>query len=248
MDVKGVFFDLYGTLMVYGDMDAAWGAWYDAFHRYLSPYGVTEEQLSACIEGFYEWELPPDDGGRLTMFERRVDLLCRERLGIEVGESDVKDMAAQEIESWSEHVWPDPEAYDVLSTLGRAKALALVSNFDHPPHIHSLLRELDYRRFFETVVISGDVGVQKPDPRIMYIALDALGLRPEETVYIGDSAEDMEAAHAAGMRRILIRRESSASPSGTERVYIPYSPKTPNSAGDIPVVARLSELPGILVG
>jgi hypothetical protein len=28
--VKGVFFDLYGTLLIYGDMERAWSAWFEA--------------------------------------------------------------------------------------------------------------------------------------------------------------------------------------------------------------------------
>ena len=48
---------------------------------------------------------------------------------------------------------------------GRYK-LALISNFDHPPHVHRLLDELALRPFFDAVVVSGDVGVKKPDPAI----------------------------------------------------------------------------------
>ena len=33
MKTKGVLFDLYGTLIVYGDMEKAWNAWYDVIYE-----------------------------------------------------------------------------------------------------------------------------------------------------------------------------------------------------------------------
>lgn len=52
----------------------------------------------------------------------------------------------------------------------------------------------------ECVIDSGEVGVQKPDPRIFKIALDALGLPPERVWYVGDMPGiDVVGARAAGL-------------------------------------------------
>ena len=40
---------------------------------------------------------------------------------------------------------------------------------------------------FDTVVISGEVGVKKPDPAIFRIALDQTGLQPQDVAFVGDS-------------------------------------------------------------
>ena len=57
----------------------------------------------------------------------------------------------------------------------------------------------------ECVIDSGEVGVLKPDPRIFAIALDALGLRPDQAWYVGDMpAIDVIGARAAGIRPLVI--------------------------------------------
>lgn len=53
---------------------------------------------------------------------------------------------------------------------------------------------------FEVVVTDDDVHAAKPDPGGLLAAAEALGIRPEQTVYIGDSTVDMKAGRNAGMR------------------------------------------------
>jgi HAD superfamily hydrolase (TIGR01509 family) len=54
---------------------------------------------------------------------------------------------------------------------------------------------------FEVVVTSQGCGFAKPDPRILHVALDALGACPGQSLYVGDDpATDGGAAAAAGMR------------------------------------------------
>ncbi len=86
--------------------------------------------------------------------------------------------------------------------------LALVSNFDHPPHVRKVLQSTGLAPFFDVVVISGDVGVKKPDPRIFDPALKRCQLRPNQVVYVGDSLEDFQGATAAKLTPIIIRRYS----------------------------------------
>ncbi|HEX6311627.1 MAG TPA: HAD-IA family hydrolase [Acidimicrobiia bacterium] len=55
------------------------------------------------------------------------------------------------------------------------------------------------------VLDSTVVGVAKPDPRIFELALDALGLRPDQAIYVGDTpAGDVVGARAAGIRPVLV--------------------------------------------
>lgn len=55
------------------------------------------------------------------------------------------------------------------------------------------------------LIDSGQVGVEKPDPRIFEIALDSLDLPPEEIWYVGDTpAFDVVGARRAGLRPILM--------------------------------------------
>lgn len=55
-------------------------------------------------------------------------------------------------------------------------------------------------KIFDTIVISEAVGAWKPDPRIFEAALERLGAKPEEAMYIGDHLKnDIGGAQAAGI-------------------------------------------------
>lgn len=59
------------------------------------------------------------------------------------------------------------------------------------------------RKYCDLVLVSGDVGVHKPDSEIFKIAADRLGLKPEECVYVGDHPiNDIQGALSAGMSAI----------------------------------------------
>jgi pyrophosphatase PpaX len=53
---------------------------------------------------------------------------------------------------------------------------------------------------FDVVVTDDDVHAAKPDPGGLLAAADALGIAPEQAVYVGDSTVDMHAGRNAGMR------------------------------------------------
>ena len=63
---------------------------------------------------------------------------------------------------------------------------------------------LDY---FDEVLVSGDLELRKPDPRLFELLLERLGANTDSTVLVGDrSATDIAGANAAGIRSIQIRR------------------------------------------
>jgi putative hydrolase of the HAD superfamily len=98
---------------------------------------------------------------------------------------------------------------DVKSTLERLRdagmPMGIVSNFEE--WLERLLDRLGVTGFFETRVISGVEGIEKPDPRIFRIALERAGVEPADGVYVGDNpAFDTEPAEALGMLGVLIDR------------------------------------------
>ena len=59
------------------------------------------------------------------------------------------------------------------------------------------------RKYCDIVVVSGDVGVHKPDPKLFIYTADKLGLRTDECVYVGDHpVNDIQGALSAGMKAI----------------------------------------------
>lgn len=104
------------------------------------------------------------------------------------------------------HLWSvmDPETPAVLKRLrGAGLRLGVVSNSDG--RVEEALRDARIEEYFDVVIDSQAVGFEKPDPRIFDAALDQLGLRPGEVVYIGDIYEvDVVGARRAGLDVILL--------------------------------------------
>ncbi|HSK89941.1 MAG TPA: HAD family phosphatase [Euzebyales bacterium] len=97
---------------------------------------------------------------------------------------------------------------DVVTLLGelreRPVRLYALSNFSG-----ELFRQVsprfEFLTWFDGLLISGDEGVIKPDPRIYGLLLERYGLTAERTVFIDDRAENVEAARAAGLVGIHFR-------------------------------------------
>lgn len=71
--------------------------------------------------------------------------------------------------------------------------------------------------YFQVVVTSEACGFAKPDPRILGVALEALGLRPSQALYVGDDPRtDAGAASAAGVPFLWMDRGASV-PRGVRR-------------------------------
>ena len=65
--------------------------------------------------------------------------------------------------------------------------------------VRALLAEIGLDELLEVVVTSTDVGVAKPDPRGILLALERLGIPPADALFVGDADVDEQAAEAAGV-------------------------------------------------
>jgi putative hydrolase of the HAD superfamily len=92
----------------------------------------------------------------------------------------------------------------VLAALrARGLQLAVVSNADG--RVAAALAASGLDRHFTAIVDSHVVGVEKPDPRIFRLALDACGVAASEALFVGDIYEiDVVGARNAGMDAVLI--------------------------------------------
>jgi putative hydrolase of the HAD superfamily len=102
---------------------------------------------------------------------------------------------------WS---WPDPAATEVFGTLKNlGYRLGVISNSDGS--IASSMKKLGFEPFFDCMIDSHVVGVEKPESRIFEIALQLLGLPAERCAYVGDNYDrDVIGARRAGLVPILI--------------------------------------------
>jgi putative hydrolase of the HAD superfamily len=100
-----------------------------------------------------------------------------------------------------------PAAATTLGTLrARGYRLGVLSNWDH--RLHQVLAETGLARWFEHVLISSELGAEKPDPEIFHAAAARFAAAPAQCLHIGDSIRhDREGAHAAGWSAVIVRRE-----------------------------------------
>lgn len=84
----------------------------------------------------------------------------------------------------------------------------------------------------EVTLLSGDVGLAKPDPAIFRLALQMAGCEPSEAVMVGDRPDnDIAPARKLGMGTVRVRRG----------LHADYDPRTSDEEADL-TVASLSEL------
>jgi putative hydrolase of the HAD superfamily len=105
-----------------------------------------------------------------------------------------------------------PEVATVLNELEQEYRLVLVTN-----GLGELQREkvaaVRLERWFERIIVSGEVGSWKPDPAIFHRALDLAEAQPLETVMLGDSLQrDIQGAGALGIRTVWVRRYAHLKP------------------------------------
>jgi putative hydrolase of the HAD superfamily len=119
---------------------------------------------------------------------------------------------------------------DALYALDRLEAagirLAVLSNWD--VSIHDALRRLGIARRFAAVVVSAEIGAEKPSREAFAAVASALGVVPHRILHVGDDPErDVDGALAAGFWALLVQRDG-------------------RPAARRPRVATLAELPALL--
>lgn len=95
-----------------------------------------------------------------------------------------------------------PGTREILNTISRRYRIGVISNADGK--IAAVLERCGIADCFRSITDSGLVGHEKPHPAIFQAALQELGARPEESLYVGDVySVDYVGATQAGMQAML---------------------------------------------
>lgn len=102
-----------------------------------------------------------------------------------------------------------PEVREELDILRGNYKLGIVAN--QSEGLEKRLCKYGIREYFDIIVSSYDVGIEKPDPAIFRLAIEQSGCSPEETVMVGDRIDnDIVPAKKAGMRTVRIVKGTAA--------------------------------------
>ena len=96
-----------------------------------------------------------------------------------------------------------PKTIEMLGRLQGSYRLGLLSNFTHGPAVEGLLDRLGLTPFFETILVSGEIGYRKPHPLVFEMLVKNLGVEKHQILYVGDSLDpDVLGATQSGLRPV----------------------------------------------
>ncbi|MBN1647190.1 MAG: HAD family hydrolase [Spirochaetales bacterium] len=207
---KAILFDLFGTLFIYSDEKTAWDQWISFLWKNMSDFGLRldKKEFEAHFADYFNIRIDTDLAHKkqLTRHEKRLVQTCR-TLAVSMPLDEIKKMAIGSLRAWTSDFTLENGTADLLYSLGQTRKIALVSNFDHAPFVHELLAENGLHNCFDVITVSGEIDIDKPDPRIFRHTLGLLGMEPAQVVHIGDEPEaDIKGAEAAGITPVLIDR------------------------------------------
>jgi HAD superfamily hydrolase (TIGR01493 family) len=203
--IEAVLFDLHSTLLDQG-ASAVWTR--AAAHRLAIPESdLGDPQVHAVLDTLWDHAKAHDPHSRRDLSpvdHRRVFDELVAAAGLTLPRPVLDALYAEQFAAW--HAYDDTVA--TLRALREAGVrVAVVSNICHD--IRWLLAREGILPLVETVVLSFEVGVVKPDRRIFAAALDGLGgIAPERALMVGDAWRDDGAAAGYGIRSLVLPRTS----------------------------------------
>jgi HAD superfamily hydrolase (TIGR01509 family) len=200
---RGVLLDVDGTLL--DSVEAHALAWRDAFHEHGHEVGVLQVKQLIGMGG---------------------DHLVTQLTGVEAGSREFKAMSKRHGELFREQYLPRlPPVLGARSLVLRLRSAGYhiaVASSAKGEDLEKLLERADVEDLIELRATSSDVEHSKPDPDIIEAAIAKLPfLYPYETVLIGDTPYDIEAARRAGVDTIGVASGGFAATalSGAVAVY-----------------------------
>lgn len=184
--LKGVILDVDGTLV--DSNEAHVQAWVKALRR--GGYQVSAEKVRPLIG-------------------MGSDNLLPTLVGVEKDTPEEEKLSEWWKEIFEREYLPKlkafPKTKDLLERLKADGFMLAVASSAEKEMLGKLLKIAGADKLVEEETSSGDAENSKPDPDIVQVALDKLGLKPEEVVMIGDTPYDIEAAGKIGMKVIGLR-------------------------------------------
>ena len=186
MALRAVIFD-YGMVLTGAPVAEA----HDAMLRIT---GLPHDRF----EALYWADRHAYDEGKLTGLEFWRKIVRNASLNLD-------PKAIDDLKSWDARMWTtqNPVMLAWQQNLKQHGVLtAILSNMGDSV-LENMQREFDWLSNFDVLLWSFQLKMAKPDPAIYHHALEKLGTRPEETLFIDDKNVNIEAARALGINAIL---------------------------------------------
>lgn len=203
-----IFFDLDDTLMDF--KKAEYLAIQAFYNQFLDKFNQTEDQFYEdwCKVGLTHFERFLR--GELTYEQQKIERMIGLLSGTDI---DINpDSALDYFQIYLNHFEDNWHLFnDVISCLESLKdhRLGIITNGDSVQQ-RQKLKSLGILDYFQVIVVSGDIGVSKPNPEIFIQACKLAQVQPTECFFIGDSMEaDVQACEKINMNGIWLNRKHS---------------------------------------
>lgn len=186
MPIQGLIFDYGGVL---------WDMRWDITRTLELEHGLRERALVETLYGSETW--------------RQLEVGVGDRdAWLDEAHRDLERVAGRELPrlhaDWRDRQHLITPNIDLIRRLRPAYKTAVLSNADNT--LVTRLRDAHgIFDLFDEVVVSADVGMAKPEPKIYVLAAQRIGLPPENCVFIDDLEGNVDAARTAGMHGIHFR-------------------------------------------
>ena len=217
MNLKAIFFDLDNTLCNYSvgwESAKAHGiqAAYEVLHERHREIDFSEWHQAfqkATEEISHYWEQPVQKG-ILVGLERTGRALGH--LGLAIEEEWISILTQAFYATVLEHLLLFPDVDEALRALRPRFTLGIITN--GPADIQrTKIERLELSKRVDHMLISGELGIAKPDPQIFRQALGLAKVEAHEFLFVGDSPEtDILGAKAAGVWAAWINRKGLEPP------------------------------------
>jgi putative hydrolase of the HAD superfamily len=211
--VRGIFFDVHGTLIDKGGLHEVEKAITNvvSFLNYNGTSITDEKYKKIWLLNLQKHRRDYEELNEVSFYNWYKGILDDIGL-VNPDETWIDQLNEAWMKGFAESTTEIPPAKEVLSKIKPFYRLGIISN--------SLGRntELDLIRtslieFFDALIISSEMGKRKPHPDIFLAGLKALGLRPEESIMIGDNLEeDIIGAKKVGMKTIYLTQKDISIP------------------------------------
>jgi putative hydrolase of the HAD superfamily len=220
MEIRALLFDVNGTLIDI-ETDEGMEEIYRAIAHFLLYQGINihrwevrdlyfqlmQRQRGASAEKFVEWDAVElwreFIQTKASDYTRSLPAEKRAQLPLFLAELH-RGIACKRLRLY-------PQVLEVLKQLRPQYRMAIVSDAQSAYAVPEL-SDVGLRDYFDPIIVSGDYGYRKPDPRLFQKALDSLQVRPEQALFLGnDLFHDILGAQQVGMKAIMISYSSNIS-------------------------------------
>jgi putative hydrolase of the HAD superfamily len=210
LNLEAVLFDLYGTLIDIKTDEYRQEVW-DILSRFLYYQGVKVEAqtLKDSYFALVHSALHSSDEKYPEVNVLDIFIKILQDLGLKGSKEFFVDIVQLFRTLSMVNFGPFTDTLSTLEALRGSFKLGLVSNAQRI-FLETEMKMAGLDAMLDVVIVSSDHGFSKPDPRLMAMAVESLGVAADKAVYVGDNSfRDICGAKEAGLHAVLIDRGGS---------------------------------------